>query len=128
GQLLCPAWQRIVEPAHAVVPRARLEREDGGRPEDERAQRVLVLGVRLRLERVALLAPLDLVHRGAECRCPGNERRAVESLTVRPRGKESLRRQARGEELAGSRERRLAVLAEALHAAGSADVLRQLEI
>jgi len=125
---LCTGRQSVVEPTYAVVPRARLERENCRRPEHEGAERILVLWVRLGFERIALLAPLDFVHGGAEGRCPGNERRAVESLTVRPRGEESLRRQAGCEELAGCGERRFAVFTEALYTAASADVLRQLEI
>src|SRR5207237_1126481 len=66
----------------------------------------------------------------AERRCPCDQRCTVEGLAVQARGQASIRRQSRGEELAGGRQRRLAVLAETCDAVvgSGADVLRQLEI
>src|SRR5205823_12140881 len=93
-------------------------------------ERAAVLRIRLRLERIARLRPLHLVHRRAERGRPGDERRAVEGA-ARTAGREApTGRQARGEQLAGSGERGLAVLAEAgdTVVGRCADVLGQLEV
>src|SRR5207245_7547804 len=118
--------QRVVEAAHAVVPGTRSEWEDGRGAQGEGAERVRVLRVRLRREGIARLAPLHLVHRGAQRGRPRDERRAVERAAVCAGGQPSTGRETRGEELARSRQARLAVLAEAGDAVvgRGADVLR----
>src|SRR5262249_56822334 len=75
-------------------------------------------------------APWDSGRRAAERGRPGNERRPVDRVAAAARREPAARRQARCEQLAGGRERRLAVLAEARDAVvrRRTDVLRQLEV
>src|SRR3954464_8671472 len=78
GHLLGARREVQVEAAHAVPPSAHRQREIDGRAERHRAERTLVLRVRLWRERIARLAPLHLVSGRAERRRPRDEGIAVE--------------------------------------------------